>query len=122
MKIFQYNSPSRVDCEYNINAADLYDKFKIALIYLAYHNAENLSTTPLVQSLSISGYYIDSMSFYYFILETSADKEDMRLTFNLPMDSWELSGVQANDLSEKLNKLEKQQAINMMEFIDLFGM
>lgn len=122
MKIYQYNSFMRTNsCEYKMSASELYDKLDIKTIHLAYHDVAAMSVIS-TQNIGQSGYVVDSLSFHYFILETFPNKKIMRLTFNLPIGLWELSDLPSINLNERLNKLEKQQAINLMEFIDLFGM
>jgi len=104
-----------------MSASELYDKLGIKVVHLAYHDVAAASVIS-AQNIGCSGYMIDSLSFHYFILETFPNKKTMRLTFNLPAGLWELSDEPPANLDERLNKLEKQQAINLMEFIDLFGM
>jgi len=107
-------------CEYEMSASELYNKLDIKVIHLAYHNVG--TSIISIQTMGCSGYVVDSLDFYYFILETFPNKKTMRLTFNLPAGLWELSDEPPANLDERLNKLEKQQAINLMEFTDLFGM
>jgi len=129
MKIFQYNSMDmgQLPYGYDISPADLYDKFDIKVIYLAYHEADGTVSTQSTGNMGMSGVIeFDSLSFYYFIFEQDNGSE-IRLTFNLPVSIWELSEITPDDplfktqISERLDKLEKQQAINLIEFMDLFG-
>ena len=110
---------------------ELHDKFSIKAIYLAYHNADPSPLYSMPNQI-ISGYVPDAYSFYYFVLETSSIKtgyltksaiRGARLTFNLSAGDWSLKlvAIDPND-PEILNELERQQAVNLIEFIDLFGM
>lgn len=123
MKITQYNSYTYGNSQYDISPAELYSKFDIKAIYLAYHDDDSFAFGQIgsVGNIGMSGYVMDSVSFYYFILEQK-NKNEFRLTFNLLSDLWELNDVQSLSISEKIKELDKQTAIKLIEFIDLFGM
>ncbi len=124
MKILDHTPYAYEGSQCDISPAELYNKFDIKTIYLAYHDADLIAIGQIGSpgNMGMSGYVLDSISFYYFILKQN-DESELKLAFNLSSGSWNLNDSSHDlDSSEKIRKLDRQNAINLIGFIDLFGM